>query len=668
MTAAKRSTPIIAAGVALGALVCLALLAQVAHTTFGFGSPALDFAIEEWAYDFVTMSAALVVLGVAAFRREGRLAWALIGAGLLAWAAADLYYTTVLGPLDEPPFPSAADAAYLGGYVLLLGGLIALVRTRTRRMSALVWTDVAIGSLCIAAIGASLLMDFVLENSSGSALGVAVAVGYPLFDLAILTVAAAALALTGWRPGRTLALVAAGMALTGIGDAVYTHQSLAGTYDAQDWNNSLWPIGVALIALGALVKPPRQTIRGLPEGWGAFASPLIFALAVLALLLLSNQSTDTPVVAALTVATLVAVVVRLAITFAENRHLLDRLQHDPLTGLANRGRLFIDLPRAIEDGDPHTVAILDLDGFKAYNDAFGHPAGDTLLVRLGGRLDASVRRRGSAYRLGGDEFALIVPGTGDRAEAILKNARRALSDRGDGFSIGASFGTVEVPSEARDPSAALELADQRMYAQKDSRRPAPGGEVQAVLLRLLQHRAPALGAHGDSVAALAVAVGEQIGMQAGALQALRWAAELHDVGKIAIPDAILDKTGPLNDEEWEFMRQHTVLGERILSAATSLGSLGRIVRSSHERWDGGGYPDGLEGEQIPLAARIVFVCDAYDAMTSERRYAKPRTGAEAIAELRANAGTQFDPAVVEALCAALERAGGRPGRAEKVFA
>jgi two-component system, cell cycle response regulator len=111
------------------------------------------------------------------------------------------------------------------------------------------------------------------------------------------------------------------------------------------------------------------------------------------------------------------------------------------------------------------------------------------------------------------------------------------------------------------------------------------------------------------------------------------------------------------------MRQHTVLGERILSAADSLGPIGRVVRASHERWDGAGYPDGLEGEQIPLAARIVFACDAYDAMTSARPYARARSGAEAVAELRANAGTQFDPDVVEAFCAALDRSPGRkPGR------
>jgi len=492
-------------------------------------------------------------------------------------------------------------------------------------------------------------MDFVLENSAGTAIETAVAVGYPLMDLVTLAVAASALALTGWRPGAALALVTVGMVCAGIGDAVYTHQSLSGTYDSMAWNNSLWPLATALIAAGAWQTPPRRTVQGLPEGWGAFASPVVFALAVLALLVLENQSSDTPLVAVLTVATLVAVVLRLAITFAENRHLMDMLQRDLLTGLANRGRLFIDLPRALEDEQPHLVAILDLDGFKAYNDAFGHGAGDALLIRLGHQLEAAVEGSGRAYRLGGDEFAVLAAGDSESAARAIADASSALTEHGEGFAIGSSCGFAEIPREATDAVAALELADRRMYDQKDSRRPAIGVEVQAVLLRILQHRAPDLSAHGDSVAELSVRVGSAMGISGGELGALRRAAELHDIGKVAIPDAVLEKPGPLTDEEWRFMHQHTVLGERILSAADSLAPLGRVVRATHERWDGDGYPDGLTGGEIPLAARVIFACDAYDAMTTDRPYAAARPSSEVIAELRSCAGTQFDPRVVDAL-------------------
>ncbi len=646
---------------ALFGVLAAGVLVHVAHTTLGFGSPDHDFLIQEWVYDAVTLSAALITLGIAVARPEGRLAWALIGTDLLAWAAGDIYWSAVLGKLEEAPFPSAADACYLGGSLFVIAGVLALVRMRVRKMSAIVWTDVAIGSLCVAAIGTSLLLDFVLKNTTGSAIEVAVAVGYPLLDMVTLAVAAAALALTGWRPGRALALVTLGMVSAGIGDAVYTHQSLSGTYDPVAWNNSLWPLATALIAVGAWQLPQSRPVRGLPQGWGAFASPVVFALAVLALLLLENQTSDTPLVTALTVATLIAVVVRLAITFAENRHLLDRLQRDLLTGLPNRGKLFIDLPRAMSDGQRHLIGILDLDGFKAYNDAFGHGAGDALLIRLGQQLEAAVDGRGRAYRLGGDEFAVLARGDLASARQTIADANEALSEHGKGFKIDSSCGSAEIPREATDPSSALELADKRMYEQKDSRRPEIGGEVQAVLLRIVQHRAPELSSHGNSVAELAVAVATRLGVGGGELDTVRRAAEMHDIGKVAIPDAILEKAGPLSEAEWRFMRQHTVLGERILSAASSLAPLGRVVRATHERWDGDGYPDGLAGEAIPLAARVIFACDAYDAMTSDRPYTAARSRAEATAELRGCADTQFDPRVVDALCAVLSERP-EPGR------
>jgi len=188
-----------------------------------------------------------------------------------------------------------------------------------------------------------------------------------------------------------------------------------------------------------------------------------------------------------------------------------------------------------------------------------------------------------------------------------------------------------------------------MYADKDSNRPSAGGEVEAVLLRVLNQRAPELGEHGNAVKRLALAVGKELDLPQGELSALGRASELHDVGKIAIPDAVLSKAGPLSDEEWSFMRQHTILGERIVSAAPSLASVGSLIRSSHERWDGAGYPDGLSGDRIPLAARIIFACDAYDAMTAERPYSRALTFEEALTELRDGAGTQFDPEIVPLL-------------------
>jgi HD-GYP domain-containing protein (c-di-GMP phosphodiesterase class II) len=188
-----------------------------------------------------------------------------------------------------------------------------------------------------------------------------------------------------------------------------------------------------------------------------------------------------------------------------------------------------------------------------------------------------------------------------------------------------------------------------MYADKDSRRPSTGGEVEAVLLRILNQRAPELSAHVDAVKSLALAMGEEMEMPPGELATLVRASELHDIGKIAIPDAILSKAGTLDEDEWRFMLQHTILGERIVAAAPSLASVGRLIRASHERWDGKGYPDQLAGDSIPLASRIILVCDAYDAITAERPYSPARSPEAALAEIRECAGSQFDPELVGVL-------------------
>jgi len=145
-----------------------------------------------------------------------------------------------------------------------------------------------------------------------------------------------------------------------------------------------------------------------------------------------------------------------------------------------------------------------------------------------------------------------------------------------------------------------------------------------------------------------------MGLPDDVVDQVRIAAELHDIGKVAIPDAVIRKPGPLDEHEWAFIAQHTIIGERILRAAPSLASVASIVRSSHERLDGAGYPDGIAGDAIPIGARIIFVCDAFDAMTSARPYARPKTPTEALAELQRCAGTQFDPAVVTAFAAALQ--------------
>jgi HD-GYP domain-containing protein (c-di-GMP phosphodiesterase class II) len=249
--------------------------------------------------------------------------------------------------------------------------------------------------------------------------------------------------------------------------------------------------------------------------------------------------------------------------------------------------------------------------------------------------------------MGGDEFCVLVA-EADGGAATAAQAAQALTESSSTFNVRCSYGTVHVPTEVADPDQAMLLADARMYDEKGSRRPNAASESQNVLLRALAERNSDLGQHNDDVAVLVDAVATELGLDPAAVVAVRRAAELHDVGKLAIPDDILNKPGPLDEIEWGFMRQHTIVGERIVATATSLRDVAPIVRSSHERWDGGGYPDRLAGEEIPLGARIVAVCDAFDAMTTTRPYRAAIGEAAALEELRRCAGSQFDPDVVVA--------------------
>jgi HD-GYP domain-containing protein (c-di-GMP phosphodiesterase class II) len=253
--------------------------------------------------------------------------------------------------------------------------------------------------------------------------------------------------------------------------------------------------------------------------------------------------------------------------------------------------------------------------------------------------------------MGGDEFCVLFAPGAPVVSALAEGAATSLSEHGEGFTVSCSYGAIELPTEASEPADALRIADQRMYAQKHAGRMSASRQSKDVLLRALAERSPELGSHLATVAGVAADAARRLGLDAEEVEHVRHAAELHDIGKVAIPDAILAKPGPLTEEEWGFIHRHPVVGERIISAAPALTRVARLVRGSHERWDGGGYPDGLAGEDIPLGARVVAVADAFDAMTGPRAYRLRREPEEALAELRRNAGTQFDPVVVDAFCA-----------------
>jgi diguanylate cyclase (GGDEF)-like protein len=322
---------------------------------------------------------------------------------------------------------------------------------------------------------------------------------------------------------------------------------------------------------------------------------------------------------------------------------------DPLTGLANRRQLAADLQAACAQASserPLRLLMFDLDGFKAYNDNFGHLGGDLLLRRLAQAFKRAVGANGCAYRLGGDEFCTLL--WADSGETMVGDCLQALSAEGDGFSITSSFGSVTLPEEAADPQFALQLADERMYAYKDSSRASAGKQTRDLALQILAAHEPELHSHSSHVAELTEGVASRLGLAGVDLSDAVRAAELHDIGKVAMPYSVLHKAGPLDDHEWRLMRHHPIIGASILAAAPALARVAEIVGATHERFDGSGYPRGLAGAEIPLASQIVFACDSFDAMISDRPFGEARSEVEALRELRRCAGSQFDPRVIDA--------------------
>jgi diguanylate cyclase (GGDEF)-like protein len=326
---------------------------------------------------------------------------------------------------------------------------------------------------------------------------------------------------------------------------------------------------------------------------------------------------------------------------------------DALTALGNRRALSSKLTSALAAPavtDELLLVMYDLDGFKEYNDTFGHAAGDALLHRLGTHLTAAAAAHGGfAYRMGGDEFCVLARTDPQAAALLLVETREALMDSGQGWHVGCSLGSVWLPSEAKTESQGLQLADERMYANKTTRSSA-SRQVTDALLQVVTEQHALRDDHVERVSELSGELAEALGLSASEVSLVRLAGRLHDIGKSAMPAGLLDKRGALDEAELEFVRRHPGIGERIVLAAPALAGTAAIIRSTHERVDGHGYPDGLAGEAIPLGSRIIAVADAFDAMTSNRPYRVAASAETAREELRRNAGTQFDAAIVEAFC------------------
>lgn len=611
-------------------------------------APGVSLRWQQFAACSIFFGAAALCVVRGRLSRGERLAWWSFALAMVLWGVASVYYFVLF-------VPWLGDVLWLGAYAPAAAALFTLLSRHAGAAGRGVWIDALVGGLGVAAAGATVAFQIALNHTHGTALATAVRLAIPVGDLALLALVAAAITVTGWRRCGVWRWIAPAFGIFAVVDSIYVVEAVTGTYRPGGILDLGWPTAVLLVGIAAWQTPARVRsavqigTRGMLPACGVVA---------LALLVADHFVRANLLALGLATISLCAILLRLYLTVQDNTRLLAHSRReattDLLTGLGNRRALMEALERQMptaDDGRPLVLVLFDLDGFKSYNDSFGHPAGDALLAQLGRNLALSVSGRGQAYRMGGDEFcALLQPGH-EVAQPIIDATAAALTIGGKGFTIGCSYGSIVMPREAHDLEDALQLADQRMYVAKRGGRASAGRQSSDVLLRAMTERDHELGSHVREVAVLAKAVAARLGLTSLEVEHVGQAAELHDIGKVAIPDAILHKPGPLDEREWNFIRGHTVIGERIIAAAPALRDVATLVRSSHERFDGHGYPDRLRGTDIPLGARILTICDSFTAMITDRSYRPAIDVTHAIVELRRCAGTQFDPMVVEAFCA-----------------
>jgi diguanylate cyclase (GGDEF)-like protein len=318
--------------------------------------------------------------------------------------------------------------------------------------------------------------------------------------------------------------------------------------------------------------------------------------------------------------------------------------HDFLTGLYNRRFLSEYINQLNDTLLPMTFVIADINGLKLANDAFGHYYGDDIIVNVAKTLSNGFRSQDVLCRSGGDEFIIAMPNTArDQALKLIeliKNEFNSMSN--GGLSVSVSFG-VDTMNQLGNVVASMKQAEIEMYRNKLFESTSDRSETIKAILSTLYVKNPREESHSRRVSDLCALMGEKLKMGVDAIKQLRVIGNLHDIGKIAIDETILNKPGKLSKEEWIQIKRHPEIGYRILAASTDYAEMAEDILCHHERWDGTGYPKGIKGETIPLRARIIALADAYDAMTEKRTYRPSLSKEEAIQEIEKYAGTQFDP-------------------------
>jgi len=630
---------------------------------------------------------AALVLSVAVVRsgRGRRPVWSALVISNLLWLGGELVWAWYDFARDgDVPFPGLHDPLYLSSYAVSAVAVLMAFGTATalRQWRGLV--DAAVVSVSVVYLGWEIAVAPVLGDAvtTETLLGAA----YPLSGLMSLV-----LLLTLGLAGHVQVPVSTTLFIAAIGagaftNLLWTYLTVVHSYSAGGYLDLGWQLQGVLLVLAAVqvlrhgeaAPQVRQSLRDL----GLLPS-LVGTASCLALVvhdLRYGHLRTSGAVVVLLVA--VGLMVRLWLTLRDREIVataLDRALRtqqqlavtDPLTGLYNR-RFLEETLRLQAQGRPAQFAVLlvDLDHFKVVNDTYGHTAGDRVLVEAAHRLQQALRPRDALARYGGEEFAAVLPDLG--GEALLEVAervRRVLADRpfvledGSVLELTGSIGASLYPEDAADTDGLLKAADRALYAAKGAGRDrvvlASAGPVEAlpVALPAMQLLADVVDGrlsgqeHSTAVSRWVGLVAEAQGLPVRTRGRAVLAARLHDVGKIALPEALLRKPARLDEREWLHMQEHPALGAELLEGTPGGGQLAPFVRAHHERWDGTGYPDRLQGDAIPLESRVIAVCDAYAAMVTDRHYARALTPEQALQQLVEGTGTQFDPQQVRVFLA-----------------
>jgi two-component system cell cycle response regulator len=446
------------------------------HAILGFGGAGSEGLFQDGIYNVLMLGAGLMVLARGALVREERAAWLTMGAGLLSWGLGELYYSLLIEGTGAVAggSVSGADALFLTMYPCFYVALGLLARRHLRELRTSMWLDGLIAGLGAACVAAALVLPPVLRSATGAHSSIIVSLAYPIGDLLLMMFAVGALSISGWRNWNVWLPIAASMFVSGVADSIYLYQTATNSYQAGTWLECLWPLAAILLAVAAWTPSVSMRPRQMTS-WQMMSVPALALLAALGVLVYGNLGPRlTAPALILAAATVLAVGAHLLVTLRENLALLAHSRRlsltDPLTGLGNRRLLMSDLRLACKtaaSGEPWELVLYDLDGFKLFNDTFGHPAGDTLLVRLSERLRSAVAPCGTAYRMGGDEFCVLFDLSAQENESFVHSSVAALCEHSPSFSITASHGVVQIPAEVGDPASIMQLADQRLYRRKE---------------------------------------------------------------------------------------------------------------------------------------------------------------------------------------------------------